>query len=96
MLENCTRKFRCALGRGGVSTDKHEGDGATPLGRFALRQVFYRSDRETPPPCRLALQALTPQDGWCDDPAAVDYNRFVSLPHAYRHERCGATTMSTI
>jgi len=86
MVEHCAEKYRCALGKSGVSTGKREGDGATPLGRFALRQVFYRPDREAPPPCRLAVQALTPQDGWCDDPASVDYNRFVRLPYAHRHE----------
>jgi L,D-peptidoglycan transpeptidase YkuD (ErfK/YbiS/YcfS/YnhG family) len=30
----------CALGRGGVSPAKREGDGATPRGRFPLRRVW--------------------------------------------------------
>ena len=87
MLHNCTEKFRCALGKGGVSRDKREGDGATPLGRFPLRRAFYRPDRETPPPSPFDLRALTMQDGWCDDPASDDYNRLVRLPHPHRHER---------
>ena len=70
-------RFRCALGKGGVKpeADKREGDGATPLGRYALRQVYYRVDRLAAPDTRLPLQALTPQDGWCDDPGDPAYNR---------------------
>lgn len=77
---------RCALGRGGVRGDKREGDGATPVGSFPLRRVFYRPDRITAPPTRLPVQALIPADGWCDDATHPDYNRHVRLPHPARHE----------
>lgn len=82
-------RFRCALGKGGAKpeADKREGDGATPLGRYALRQVWYRPDRLAPPQTRLPLRALMPQDGWCDDPADPAYNRHVPLPYAASHER---------
>ena len=80
------RRFRCALGKGGVSVTKREGDGATPIGRFALRGLLYRPDRERPPVTGLKLRALALSDGWCDDPASADYNRPVRLPHAARCE----------
>lgn len=82
-------RFRCALGKGGVRSEaeKREGDGATPLGRYPLRQVFYRPDRLAAPQTRLPLQALTPQDGWCDDPLDPAYNRFVTLPYGASHEK---------
>jgi L,D-peptidoglycan transpeptidase YkuD (ErfK/YbiS/YcfS/YnhG family) len=74
---------RCALGRSGVAreADKREGDGATPLGSFLLRSVLYRPDRGDSPQTLLPVRALTPQDGWCEDPADPDYNRLVKLPH---------------
>lgn len=82
------RFVRCALGRSGVAADKREGDGATPAGRFPLRQVLYRSDRVRPPSaCRLPLAAIDPDLGWCDDPADAAYNRPVRLPFAASHER---------
>ena len=30
------RRFACAIGSGGVRSNKREGDGATPAGRFPL------------------------------------------------------------
>ncbi len=74
-------RFRCALGKGGVTTEKREGDGATPIGHFALRQLFYRPDKMSAPACLLSRSAIHPEDGWCDDPAHRDYNRLVRLPH---------------
>ncbi|HEY4172004.1 MAG TPA: L,D-transpeptidase family protein [Rhodopila sp.] len=72
--------FRAALGRGGVKADKQEGDGATPVGILPLRNVLYRPDRGTAPACAVAVQALAPEDGWCDAPSNPDYNKPVRLP----------------
>jgi L,D-peptidoglycan transpeptidase YkuD (ErfK/YbiS/YcfS/YnhG family) len=69
-----------------VRVDKREGDGATPAGRFPLRRVLYRPDRLPAPVTRLPIAALTPDDGWCDDPEDPQYNRPVRLPYAGRHE----------
>lgn len=80
------RKLVCRLGRFGVRADKSEGDGATPAGIFPLRRVFYRPDRVARPETRLSVTALSPQDGWCDDPADPFYNQFVRLPYPARAE----------
>ena len=78
---------RCALGRGGVSADKREGDGATPTGCFPLRAVRFRPDRfERPPRTHLPIRIIARTDGWCDDPADSAYNRPVRLPYPGRHE----------
>ncbi|MGB0571118.1 MAG: L,D-transpeptidase family protein [Alphaproteobacteria bacterium] len=71
----------CALGRAGVRAEKREGDGATPAGRFALREIRYRADRLTLPETRLAAAPILQDDGWCDDPADPAYNREVKLPY---------------
>ncbi len=79
-LQCGNRVFRCTLGRGGVTTDKREGDGATPAGNYPLRQLLYRSDRLAPPTNALPTSPLRPRDGWCDDPGHSAYNRPVTLP----------------
>jgi len=81
-----SRRFRCAIGRGGVRDDKTEGDGATPAGRFALRRVIYRADRMARPDTRLPVTPLAENAGWCDDPDDPLYNQAVRLPFAGSHE----------
>jgi L,D-peptidoglycan transpeptidase YkuD (ErfK/YbiS/YcfS/YnhG family) len=70
---------RAALGRSGIKASKREGDDATPLGRFPVRQVLYRADRVTRPRTVFPLRALRADDGWCEDPADRSYNRLVKL-----------------
>jgi L,D-peptidoglycan transpeptidase YkuD (ErfK/YbiS/YcfS/YnhG family) len=81
------RLWRCAVGRGGITNDKNEGDSATPAGCWAMRRLFYRPDRLSAPQSVFGATAITPADGWCDDPGAADYNRLVRLPCASSHER---------
>ena len=69
-----------ALGRTGIRALKREGDGGTPLGRFALRQVLYRADRIPRPRTPLPVRAIRDHDGWCDDPTSRNYNRLITLP----------------
>jgi L,D-peptidoglycan transpeptidase YkuD (ErfK/YbiS/YcfS/YnhG family) len=75
-------RYACALGRNGVSASKIEGDGTTPIGRFFLRQLFYRADRLALPVTTLMTRELQPRDGWCDAPEARLYNQWVSMPHS--------------
>jgi L,D-peptidoglycan transpeptidase YkuD (ErfK/YbiS/YcfS/YnhG family) len=83
------RDIPCALGRGGVleADLKREGDGATPLGDWLMRQVFWRPDRLEKPVTQLPVITLHPDVGWCDDPAHPAYNRQVALPFPASHEK---------
>jgi L,D-peptidoglycan transpeptidase YkuD (ErfK/YbiS/YcfS/YnhG family) len=87
MLRWPGRRVRCALGRSKLRLGKREGDGATPIGCFALRRVLYRADRIAPPATGLAVTAIEPDAGWCDDSAHPCYNQPVRLPFAGSHER---------
>jgi L,D-peptidoglycan transpeptidase YkuD (ErfK/YbiS/YcfS/YnhG family) len=80
-------RVRAALGRGGLSATKREGDGATPIGVFPLRRLLYRADRLQMPRTGLPVSAIHPSDGWSDDPRDMLYNQAVPLPHPYSHER---------
>lgn len=81
------RRFPCALGRGGVVSEKREGDGAAPSGVFALEGGYYRADRLPPPRGALPLRPLRPWDGWSDDPEDPLYNQPIRRPHRFGHER---------
>lgn len=74
---------RAALGRSGVidESGKREGDGATPLGRYEIRRVYYRPDRVERPETVFPVRAIEADDGWCDAPSDPAYNRPVRLPY---------------
>jgi L,D-peptidoglycan transpeptidase YkuD (ErfK/YbiS/YcfS/YnhG family) len=78
--------FRAALGRGGLTERKEEGDGATPVGLLPLRRVLYRADRLRVPDCAVPVEPIAANDGWCDDPLSSDYNLMVRLPQDAHHE----------
>lgn len=67
--------------------DKLEGDGASPIGVWPVRRVYYRPDKGPAPETGLPVIALKPGDGWCDDPGEPVYNRLVPLPCPGSHER---------
>jgi L,D-peptidoglycan transpeptidase YkuD (ErfK/YbiS/YcfS/YnhG family) len=79
-------RFPCALGKGGVSHKKREGDGATPLGSHPLRRLWYRADRQTRPRSGLLIRRIRPCNGWCDAPEHRRYNKPVPLPCPVSHE----------
>lgn len=83
------RIFDCAVGRTGFipAEEKKEGDGKTPIGRWEMKGLFYRTDRLSPPKTAFPTQGIKPSDGWCDDPASPYYNRLISLPFSESHEK---------
>jgi len=81
------KRWRCALGAGGVREDKVEGDAATPAGEFPLRRIYFRNDRLVLPKVRLPARPIAEHDGWCDDPRAPTYNRLVRVPNEWSHEQ---------
>lgn len=60
---------------------KREGDGASPLGRFPLLQVFYRPDRVPRPRTGLPVKPIRRHYGWCDASSDRNYNRPVPMPY---------------
>jgi L,D-peptidoglycan transpeptidase YkuD (ErfK/YbiS/YcfS/YnhG family) len=78
--------FPCALGRGGISANKREGDGATPLARMRLISGYFRGDHVQARGSRLAMAPISADLGWCEVPGDRNYNRPVTMPYAASHE----------
>lgn len=78
------RVFPCSIGKGGVTGNKREGDGATPRGIHAIVATLYRADRMARPNRRAV--AIGPGDLWSDDVGDPAYNTHVRTPHAFSHE----------
>ena len=81
------RQLPCAIGRGGLTHDKREGDGATPIGEHAIVGMLYRPDRIPAASLPGWAEPIGPQDLWSDDSADPDYNQRVRAPHGFSHER---------
>jgi len=81
--------YRCAIGSAGFidGAAKCEGDKKTPIGRFHLRECWYRADRIERPTTQLIVKRIKEEDGWCDAPEHPEYNRHVSLPFDASHEK---------
>jgi L,D-peptidoglycan transpeptidase YkuD (ErfK/YbiS/YcfS/YnhG family) len=70
-----TQTIPVALGRGGIKSNKFEGDGATPRGVFRPIRLWWRADRHVRPRTFLPVRAIRPDDAWCEDPADRHYNK---------------------
>ena len=89
--------FPYSIGHSGLTTQKFEGDGATPRGVHAITGLLYRPDRVVRPtgwarPIKLG-------DLWSNDPLDPAYNLMVRAPYAASHtvtlRRLTRTTRST-
>ena len=86
LLHFRNQSYPCLLGRSGITTNKKEGDGATPAGKFRLLFGFFRHDRITLPANQLSFHKIKPADGWCDSPSSPNYNSPIKLPFTASHE----------
>jgi len=85
------KTYRCAIGKGGFSSNKKEGDGATPLGVFSLRECWYRADRMEAPETALPVKIIYEYDGWCDDPENLLYNKHFRHPRLVRGSQAASS-----
>lgn len=79
------RMLPCSIGKGGLTSAKREGDGATPIGVHRIAGMFYRPDR-LPAPAAWAKPA-GPGDLWSDDTEDSRYNQHVRTPYGFSHEK---------
>ena len=63
------------VGKNGCDTDKHEGDGKTPVGVYEIRRGFGLN---TPPAVSIAYTQLQGGEQWVDDVASARYNQWVT------------------
>lgn len=73
--------FACAIGRGGISAFKREGDGATPLAQMRVLGGFRQRAFPGSAVSRLPLASVPAGLGWCDATGDRNYNRPVRLPY---------------
>jgi L,D-peptidoglycan transpeptidase YkuD (ErfK/YbiS/YcfS/YnhG family) len=80
------RRFACTIGRNGLTADKREGDGATPIGSHRIMGMYYRPDRLRGAKLPAWAQPIGLRDLWSDDVADPAYNHLIRAPHCFSHE----------
>ena len=84
--------FRCQIGSGGLenSVKKIEGDKKTPIGKWYLVSLYYRSDRVLRPKIKkinvLKINQITKHCGWCDDIKSPYYNKYININNFISHK----------
>ena len=81
-------KFRCCIGKKGLTKNKKEGDKKTPIGTFEIENLYYRKDRLRKPITSLKCIEIKKDMGWCDDiNAAGKYNKRIKIEKKIKHEK---------
>jgi len=89
-LINQSQKYKCSIGYNGLSKNKIEGDGCTPIGKFKINKILYRPDKINNLKFNLDSEIIEDIDGWCDDVNSDLYNQKINFPfelsaeHLYR------------
>ena len=85
-------KVPCAIGKNGISRNKLEGDGCTPIGEYKFDKILYRRDKLGEINFKIESFDISQDDGWCDDPNSIYYNQLIRFPfkesaeHLYRDD----------
>ena len=86
------QKYKCSIGYNGLTKNKSEGDGCTPVGTFKITKILYRPDKIDDCIFHLDSQIIEKNDGWCDDINSDLYNKKICFPfkqsaeHLYRND----------
>ena len=75
--------FKCQIGKAGykIYTKKQEGDKATPIGKWRLKSLYYRSEKVLRPLVKnktFKINKITKNCCWCDDPKSIYYNKYIN------------------
>ena len=79
------KAFPCQIGSAGFknATKKVEGDKTTPIGKWYLKSIYYRSDRVLRPKFKkkniLKINRITKHCAWCDDIKSLHYNKHINI-----------------
>ena len=80
-------KFKCSVGKNGITSKKVEGDNKTPEGLYALGPLYYRKDRFPKPSTKLKKIEIKKNFGWCDDVKSKFYNKPIKTNEKVGHEK---------
>ena len=81
-------KFKCCIGKNGLTSNKKEGDKKTPKGTYKIENLYFRNDRLEKPETSLKCIVIKSTMGWCDDIFfPKKYNKLIKTSNKIKHEK---------
>ena len=81
-------KFKCCIGKNGLTKNKKEGDKRTPKGIFKIENLYFRKDRLKKPLTLLKCVEIKRNMGWCNDiKYPKKYNKLFKIEKNVKHEK---------
>jgi len=81
-------KFKCCIGKKGLTNNKKEGDKKTPKGTFEIEHLYFRKDRKKKPKTLLKCIEIKKDMGWCNDSKFLKkYNKLLKIEKKIKHEK---------
>ena len=81
-------KFKCCIGKKGVTKRKKEGDKKTPKGVFEIENLYFRKDRKEKPLTSLKCVEIKKSMGWCNDTSfQKKYNKLIKIEKKTKYEK---------
>ena len=81
-------KFKCCIGKKGLTKNKIEGDKKTPKGSFKIENLYFRKDRKSKPKTLLKCIEIKKNMGWCNDVNYPEkYNKLFHVKKKINHEK---------
>ena len=79
--------FKCSIGKNGLRSKKIEGDLCTPKGFFAIKEIYFRSDRVKNLNTQIKKIKIKKNMGWCNDPTSKNYNSLINVKEKVKKEK---------
>ena len=80
-------KFKCVLGKNGVTLKKKEGDLKTPKGTYSIGPLFFRRDKIHRVETQLKKIPIKRNTYWCNDIKSKHYNKLITSKKFGSHEK---------
>ena len=80
-------RFKCCIGKKGITKNKFEGDMYTPSGKFKIGKLYWRPDRVKLPKTRLICKKIKKNMGWCNDANSQFYNKEIRVNKKIKYEK---------
>ena len=80
--------FKCFVGINGLTKNKIEGDGKTPIGSFKIGDLYIRKERVELHKTNLKCVQIKSTYGWCDVVTKPNkYNKLIKITKSVHHEK---------